>query len=71
VATPLELSKVYRVVTVEFLAKGGDNIFQSTGDVVPLIPAEEVLERYINATSPATVDIASRIVALKGIDMAN
>lgn len=52
----------YRVVTLDFLAGGGDNIFVATKDFVTLDTQAEVLEGYITAMTPLTNDLEERVV---------
>ncbi|KAL2759152.1 hypothetical protein ACRALDRAFT_1062196 [Sodiomyces alcalophilus JCM 7366] len=50
----------YTVVTLDFLAGGGDNIFEVTTDFVPLDLQDEVLIRYLEKNSPIDAEIEGR-----------
>ncbi|KAI9046917.1 hypothetical protein LZ554_008995 [Drepanopeziza brunnea f. sp. 'monogermtubi'] len=52
----------YNVVTIDFLAGGGDNIFQTQSDITVLDTQDEVLTNYIAAQSPITITLTPRIV---------
>ncbi|OLN96751.1 5'-nucleotidase [Colletotrichum chlorophyti] len=56
----------YRVVTLDFLAGGGDNIFVATTDFVSLDTQDEVLVQYVEAKSPIDAKIEGRIVQSNG-----
>ncbi|KAK1962101.1 5'-nucleotidase domain-containing protein [Colletotrichum sublineola] len=58
----LDDDKEYRVVTLDFLAGGGDNIFVATTDFVSLDTQDEVLVQYVQAKSPVDAKIEGRIV---------
>ena len=60
--TPLDREKEYRVVTVDFIATGGDNIFSPVLPNLPVLDTlDEVLVRYLAARSPVTVELEGRI----------
>jgi 5'-nucleotidase len=52
----------YRVVTLDFLAGGGDNIFVATKDFITLETQAEVLEGYITSKTPLTNELEDRVV---------
>ncbi|KAL3456276.1 Metallo-dependent phosphatase-like protein [Aspergillus heterothallicus] len=52
----------YRVVTLDFLAGGGDNIFVSTNDFITLDTQDEVLTQYIVAHTPLSPELEERVV---------
>lgn len=52
----------YRVVTLDFLAGGGDNIFVATKDFISLDTQAEVLEGYITSNTPLTNELEDRVV---------
>lgn len=52
----------YRIVTLDFLAGGGDNIFESTTDFATLDTQDEVLMQYLEAHNPLTSDLEERVV---------
>lgn len=59
---PLDRGTDYRVVTVDFIASGGDNFFSpSFKDFVTLDTLDEVLVGYIEARSPVEVKLEGRI----------
>ncbi|KAF9871789.1 hypothetical protein CkaCkLH20_10723 [Colletotrichum karsti] len=62
----LDDEKDYRVVTLDFLAGGGDNIFVATTDFVSLDTQDEVLVQYVEAKSPIDAKIEGRIVQSNG-----
>lgn len=53
----------YRIVTLDFLAGGGDNIFETTTDFISLDTQDEVLVAYVKEHSPLDVKLEERIVA--------
>ncbi|RDW71734.1 hypothetical protein BP5796_07768 [Coleophoma crateriformis] len=59
--TPIDLTATYNIVTLDFLAGGGDNIFQKTSDFVTLDTQDEVLTRYIEQMSPVDIVLDGRI----------
>ncbi|KAK2052582.1 5'-nucleotidase domain-containing protein [Colletotrichum caudatum] len=63
---PLDDERDYRVVTLDFLAGGGDNIFVATTDFVSLDTQDEVLVQYVQAKSPIDAKIEGRIVQSNG-----
>ncbi|KAL4979597.1 5'-nucleotidase [Aspergillus desertorum] len=46
----------YRVVTLDFLAGGGDSIFVATDDFITLDTQDEVLTQYIVARTPLSAE---------------
>ncbi|KAB5533536.1 Metallo-dependent phosphatase-like protein [Coniochaeta sp. 2T2.1] len=59
---PLDRAKEYRVVTVDFLATGGDNVYAPPLGALPVLDTlDEVLVQYLAARSPVTVEIKGRI----------
>ncbi|KAL3417911.1 5'-nucleotidase [Phlyctema vagabunda] len=63
---PLVEADVYNIVTLDFLAGGGDNIFTATTDFVTLDTQDEVLTRYILAQTPVDVALDGRIAVVNG-----
>ncbi|KAM0273991.1 hypothetical protein ACHAQH_008048 [Verticillium albo-atrum] len=51
----------YTIVTLDFLAGGGDNMFVLTTDFIPLDLQDEVLTRYVRDNSPLDAQIEGRI----------
>jgi 5'-nucleotidase len=60
---PLEQDREYRVVTLDFLAGGGDNLFVRTTDFAILDTQDEVLTQYIAARSPLTNTLVPRVIS--------
>jgi len=58
---PLDEAKEYGIVTLDFLAGGGDNIFTATKDFVTLDTQDEVLVQYVKKTSPIDISLDGRI----------
>ncbi|KAI1852713.1 hypothetical protein JX265_003202 [Neoarthrinium moseri] len=64
---PLDNSKEYKMVTIDFLTGGGDNFLEKVdGTILDLM--EEVLTSYVQAHSPIPADysVAERIVIVDG-----
>lgn len=59
----IEEDRQYRVVTLDFLAGGGDNFFTPTRDFVILDTQDEVLVGYIRAKTPLTNSLQARVTA--------
>jgi 2',3'-cyclic-nucleotide 2'-phosphodiesterase (5'-nucleotidase family) len=57
----VDLEKEYAIVTLDFLAGGGDNILPAASDFVSLDTADEVVTAYINKTSPINFELEGRI----------
>ncbi|KAJ2726789.1 hypothetical protein GGI07_000300 [Coemansia sp. Benny D115] len=51
---PLEDSKVYKMVTLDFIARGGDNIIDPPADPPAQTPLDVVIEDYFKTFSPIT-----------------
>lgn len=58
---PLDNGTTYQVVTLDFLAGGGDNFFTPTTDFVTLDTQDEVLTQYILSQSPVNIKLDGRI----------
>lgn len=58
----LDDDKDYRIVTLDFLAGGGDNIFEETSDFATLDTQDEVLLGYLEAHNPLENDLEERVV---------
>ncbi|CBF70526.1 hypothetical protein AN5939.2 [Aspergillus nidulans FGSC A4] len=56
----------YRVVTLDFLAGGGDSIFVATDDFITLDTQDEVLTQYIVARTPLSPELEERVVENDG-----
>lgn len=63
----IEDGRDYRVVTLDFLAGGGDNIFEATDDFITLDTQDEVLTQYIVARTPLSPRLEERVVESDGI----
>lgn len=63
---PLDKAKKYRVVTLDFLAGGGDNIFETVKDYISLDTQDEVLVWYIQEKSPIDIELDGRISIVNG-----
>lgn len=61
---PLDNSTTYQVVTLDFIAGGGDNFFTPTTDFVSLDTQDEVLTQYILAQTPVDIKLDGRIEAV-------
>ncbi|KAK3370493.1 Metallo-dependent phosphatase-like protein [Podospora didyma] len=62
---PLDKAAVYKVVTIDFLATGGDNMFDPPQkDYVILDTLDEVLVNYIKVKSPVDIALDGRIKAV-------
>lgn len=61
---PLDNSTTYQVVTLDFIAGGGDNFFTPTSDFVSLDTQDEVLTQYILAQTPVDIKLDGRIEAV-------
>ncbi|KAJ4412565.1 hypothetical protein N0V85_003658 [Neurospora sp. IMI 360204] len=60
----LDLTKQYKVVTIDFVAGGGDNFFsEAFGNLVVLDTLDEVLVNYIKEKTPVDVRLEGRIAA--------
>ncbi|KAH7152788.1 Metallo-dependent phosphatase-like protein [Dactylonectria macrodidyma] len=53
----------YRMITLDFLAGGGDNFLQTTTDFVTLDTQDEVLIQYLADNNPLDVQLEKRVVA--------
>ncbi|KAJ4339790.1 hypothetical protein N0V87_002990 [Didymella glomerata] len=63
---PLDNSTKYQVVTLDFIAGGGDNFFTPTTDFVTLDTQDEVLTQYIQAQTPVSIRLDKRIEVVDG-----
>jgi 5'-nucleotidase len=61
---PLQNGTTYQVVTLDFLAGGGDNFFTPITDFITLDTQDEVLVQYIKAQSPVNIKLDKRIEAV-------
>jgi len=61
---PLDMERVYKIVTLDFLATGGDNFFLAedfTGELITLDTLDEVVVNYVKAETPIDIAIDGRI----------
>lgn len=58
---PLKNDTTYQVVTLDFIAGGGDNFFEPITDFITLDTQDEVLTQYIQAQSPVNIKLDGRI----------
>lgn len=64
---PLDKGLEYKIVTVDFLATGGDNfISPQFTDAVALDKLDDVLTAYISAKSPIDIKLDGRMKQLEG-----
>ncbi|CZT50612.1 related to 5`-nucleotidase precursor [Rhynchosporium secalis] len=63
---PLDSEAIYNVVTLDFLAGGGDNIFQKRTTFDILDTQDEVLTGYIESQSPVNITLVTRVKDAKG-----
>lgn len=57
----------YQVVTLDFIAGGGDNFFSEIFEnVVTLDTQDEVLVQYVQAMSPVNIELDGRIAVVNG-----
>jgi 2',3'-cyclic-nucleotide 2'-phosphodiesterase (5'-nucleotidase family) len=61
---PLSNATTYQIVTLDFLAGGGDNFFTPTTDFVVLDTQDEVLTAYVLAKTPVDIKLDKRIEAV-------
>lgn len=51
----------YRMITLDFLAGGGDSFLEATTDFITLDTQDEVLVQYLDAKSPLKPELEDRI----------
>lgn len=59
---PVQLEKEYSVVTLDFLAGGGDNFWEKRQNFITLDLQEEVFAQYLQEKSPVNIVVSGRIV---------
>ncbi|CAO2647518.1 Nn.00g084400.m01.CDS01 [Neocucurbitaria sp. VM-36] len=59
--TPLSNDTTYNIVTLDFIAGGGDNFFEPKTEFITLDTQDEVLVQYIAAQSPVNIELDGRI----------
>ncbi|KAG5984069.1 hypothetical protein E4U55_006204 [Claviceps digitariae] len=65
---PLDDKTDYNVVTVDFVAGGGDNLLKPVKEFISLETLDQVLVGYIKRHSPLQNDVQERVVVAKGND---
>jgi len=60
----------YTIVTLDFIAGGGDNIIPIQTNFVSLQTAAEILDAYIAKTSPVNITVEGRLVTTEATDSA-
>jgi 2',3'-cyclic-nucleotide 2'-phosphodiesterase (5'-nucleotidase family) len=64
---PLDRQTDYNVVTLDFIAGGGDNFFAETFDnVITLDTQDEILTQYVQSQSPVNIELDGRISIVDG-----
>lgn len=58
---PLNNDTTYQMVTLDFIAGGGDNIFEPSTDFVSLDLQDEVLTSYVQSQTPINIELDGRI----------
>ena len=59
---PVDRSKTYTIVTIDFLANGGDNLLEPVKDIVVLDTLDTVLVDYIGFKTPVNATVEGRLV---------
>lgn len=62
----VDLEEMYTVVTIDFLAGGGDNFIEAREDLVVLDTLDEVLVDYIKDNTPIDFELDGRIAVVDG-----
>lgn len=64
----LDREEMYNIVTLDFLAGGGDQIFTglALGNTITLETQDEILVRHIESQSPVDISLDGRISAVSG-----
>lgn len=62
----LKNSTTYKVVTIDFLATGGDNFFEPREEFATLDTLDQVLVDYIKAQTPVDIELDGRIEVVDG-----
>lgn len=64
---PLGRETDYNIVTLDFIAGGGDNFFAETFDnVITLDTQDEILTQYVQSQSPVNIELDGRISIVSG-----
>lgn len=59
---PLDDSRLYRIATVDYMAKGGDNLLPKSVDFVGLQPLDQVVVEYIQGRAVLGNQLEKRVV---------
>ena len=62
---PLQMDKVYKVVTIDFLSNGGDNFLNPKVPGYQIEKLDEVLAKYITQESPVNIKLEGRLRPVK------
>lgn len=60
--SPVEAEKVYTMVTLDFMATGGDNMWEARKDYTLLDTMDEVWAKYVEKVTPISQEIEGRLV---------
>ncbi|KAL1801522.1 hypothetical protein ACET3X_001864 [Alternaria dauci] len=63
---PLNNDTTYQMVTLDFIAGGGDNFFEPSTDFITLDTQDEVLTAYILSQTPVNIELDGRIAEVDG-----
>ncbi|CAN9397087.1 unnamed protein product [Alternaria alternata] len=63
---PLNNDTTYQMVTLDFIAGGGDNFFEPSTDFITLDTQDEVLTSYILSQTPVNIELDGRIEEVDG-----
>jgi 5'-nucleotidase len=63
---PLDRTATYNMVTLDFLAGGGDNFWEPREEYAALDLQDVVLTNYVVSESPINIELAGRIRAING-----
>lgn len=58
---PIDLTKTYKITTLDYLASGGDNFWPARTNFVTLDTIDVVWAKYVTARSPVNYDLQGRI----------
>lgn len=65
---PVQLDKEYAIVTLDFLAGGGDNFWERRENFITLDLQDEVFIQYLQEKSPVNITVSGRIVETNKTD---
>lgn len=58
---PIDIKKTYRIITLDYLANGGDNFWPAVSNYVTLDPMDVVWAKYVKDKSPVDYSLQGRI----------